>query len=67
MLKPSFCPSWRFLTDMGTDEFESVLPGGPSGNPWSGLYTSEMDNFLNFRYKHINLKYPVKIAERSEL
>ena len=55
------------VTDMGTDEVESVLPGGPSGNPWSGLYSSEMDNYLNFGYKHMNLKYPVKTAKRVEL
>lgn len=52
---------------MGTDEVESVLPGGPSGNVFSGLYTSEMENYLNFKYKKMNLKSNAQSAQKTEL
>ena len=43
--------TWRFVTDMSTNIFYSILPGGPSGNYFSNIYKREIDNYLNEVYK----------------
>lgn len=52
----SFAPSWRFISDMTNDTFYSILPGGPSGRRFSGLYNNEVDRWLNVEYKEIVAK-----------
>jgi penicillin amidase len=49
----SFAPSWRFITDMGTDTVQTVLAGGPSGNRFSKWYTSDVERWLLGEYKTI--------------
>jgi penicillin amidase len=47
----SFGVSWRFITDMATDEVRTILPGGPSGRRFSKWYRSEVDRWLAGEYK----------------
>jgi penicillin amidase len=47
----TFGVSWRFITDMATDEVDTVLAGGPSGRRFSKWYRSEVDLWLEGRYK----------------
>ncbi|WP_417335095.1 penicillin acylase family protein [Halobacteriovorax marinus] len=47
----TFCPSMRFVTDLSTRESHTVLAGGVSDRRFSKLYTSEIEDWLNFRYK----------------
>ena len=49
----SFAPSYRFATDMGTNEAMTVLAGGPSERPFSRWYTQDVKAWLSFRYKRI--------------
>jgi len=53
--KLSFAPSWRFVTDISKDEVESILPGGPSGNIFSGLYFSEVERWIGMQLKKTKL------------
>jgi len=47
----TFGVSWRFITDMATDDVHTVLPGGPSGRRFSKWYRSEVDRWLTGGYK----------------
>jgi len=47
----SFCPSYRIITDMGTDEIHTNLPGGPTDRRFSGLYITDVKNWLKGKYK----------------
>jgi penicillin amidase len=47
----SFCPSYRMVTDMGTDEVHTNLPGGPSDRRFSKWYTTDIVNWLKGNYK----------------
>lgn len=47
----SYAPSYRMVTDMGTDCLHTVLPGGPSDRFFKKSYASEINNYLNFKYK----------------
>lgn len=49
-----FAPSWRYLTDLGRDEAETALPGGPSGRRFSRLYRTGIAEWLGFRYKTLS-------------
>jgi len=49
----TFAPSWRFITDMGTNTVETVLAGGPSGNRFSQWYTTDVERWLLGEYKTI--------------
>ena len=51
----SFAPSWRFVTDVGSNVVDSVLPGGISGRWASGLYTSQIKMWLDNQYKKLKL------------
>lgn len=50
----TFAPSYRFVTDMGTDEAHTVLPGGPSGRPYSRWYVSDLARWRRFEYKTLS-------------
>jgi len=47
----TFCPSFRYITDMGIDETHTVLAGGVRDRRFSKYYTSDVENWLNYRYK----------------
>jgi penicillin amidase len=51
----TFCPSMRFVTDLGERKSYTVLAGGVSDRRFSNLYTNEVEMWLNFEYKEINL------------
>ncbi len=47
----TFAPSYHFVTDMGTDEAWSNLPGGPSESRFSRWYKSDISRWAEGRYK----------------
>lgn len=47
----SFCPSWRFVTDLATDVSETALAGGPSDRRFSRWYASDVARWLAFERK----------------
>ncbi|MCB2186888.1 MAG: penicillin acylase family protein [Deltaproteobacteria bacterium] len=47
----TFSPSFRFVTDLGRAEIESVIAGGPRDRRWSGWYANDVPNWLGGRYK----------------
>lgn len=49
----TFCPSYRFICDLGENGAYTILAGGVSGNRFSRYYKSELDDWLNFRYKKV--------------
>lgn len=51
----SFAPSWRMITDHSEDVVHTVLAGGISDRRFDPSYKSEIDNWLNGRYKRIPL------------
>lgn len=51
----TFCPSYRFITDMGTRTAYTVLAGGVSDRRFNKLYTSDVERWLNYEYKELNL------------
>ena len=50
----TFAPSYRSVTDLGSDKVHTALAGGPSGRILSGLYTSDIARWLAFEYKTLN-------------
>jgi penicillin amidase len=49
----SFAASWRSLTDLGSDEVLTALPGGPSASRFSRWYTSDLSRWLEGSYKEL--------------
>jgi penicillin amidase len=49
----SFCPSYRFVTDMGTDEAWTIIPGGPSERRISRYYLADLKTYWRGGYKKI--------------
>jgi penicillin amidase len=49
----TFCPSWRYHTDLGTDQIETVLAGGPSGRRFSPHYRTDIKLWLAGGYKQL--------------
>lgn len=47
----TFAPSYHFVTDLGTDEAWTNLPGGPSESPRSGWYTTDIQRWQKGEYK----------------
>lgn len=47
----SFCPSWRYISDMKSGLTYSILAGGVSDRRFSGWYTNDVEKWLNFEYK----------------
>jgi len=50
----TFFPSFRMITDLGTDEVFSNLAGGPSDRRFSKWYISGLDDWINGKYKKTN-------------
>jgi penicillin amidase len=49
----SFAPSYHFVTDLGSDEAWTNLPGGPSENRFSKWYKVDIPRWLNGQYKRL--------------
>ncbi len=49
----SFAPSYHFVTDMGTDEAWTNLPGGPSESRVSGYYKVDIPRWRSGKYKRL--------------
>jgi len=49
----SFCPSYRYVTDLAADCIHSVLPGGPSDRRFSRHYATEIERWLRGDYKTV--------------
>ncbi len=49
--KTTFAPSYRFITDLGSDEALTALAGGPSERPQSRWYKQDISLWLGLRYK----------------
>jgi penicillin amidase len=49
----AFGPSFRIVTDLGTDQSDTVLAGGVSGNIFSPHYMSDVQDWIHGRYKTI--------------
>ncbi len=47
----SFAPSYRLIVDLGDDQAHTCLPGGASDRRFSKWYCSELDAWLEGRYK----------------
>ncbi len=47
----TFMPSLRIVTDLAEEKLYSNLMGGPSDRRFSKWYLSDLDNWLNYRYK----------------
>ena len=47
----SFLPSLRMASDLATDEIHSNLAGGPSDRRFSKWYCSDLENWINGKYK----------------
>jgi len=52
----TFAPSYHFVTDMGTDEAWTNLPGGPSESRFSKFYQNDLDRWFRGEYKCLSLK-----------
>ncbi|MGI9457014.1 MAG: penicillin acylase family protein, partial [Aeoliella sp.] len=49
----TFAPSYHFVTDMGTDEAWTNLPGGPSESAFSWWYQSDLQRWIDGEYKRL--------------
>ena len=49
----SFAPSYHLVTDMGTDEAWTNLPGGPSESRVSGYYKVDIPRWRSGKYKRL--------------
>lgn len=49
----TFCPSWRYVTDLGSDEAHTALAGGPSGRRLSKHYLTDVERWLEYAYKRL--------------
>jgi penicillin amidase len=47
----TFAPSYHFVTDLGTDEAWTNLPGGPSESRFSKYYRTDVDRWIKGEYK----------------
>ncbi len=50
----SFAPSYHFVTDLGTDEAWTNLPGGPSESRFSPFYKSDIIRWQTGVYKRLS-------------
>jgi len=49
----SFCPSFRMVVDFGEDCIHTNMAGGPSDRRFSKWYCSDLDNWIEGRYKRV--------------
>jgi penicillin amidase len=53
--KTSFCPSWRFVTDLTADAAGTALPGGPSDRRFSRWYANDLARWRRYEYKRLQI------------
>jgi len=53
----TFAPSYRYITDLGTDEAHTVIAGGPSGRVFSRWYTTDIHRWMNSEYKTLRCRH----------
>jgi len=51
----TFFPSFRVVADMGSDDIFSNLAGGPSDRRFSKWYCSELNNWIDGKYKRTTI------------
>ncbi len=56
----SFCPSYRMVADMSTNEVRSNLAGGPSDRRFSRWYCSGLKGWIKGDYKSVSAEGPRK-------
>ena len=56
----TFAPSYHFVTDMGTDEAWTNLPGGPSESRFSRYYKADLERWMQGNYKRLSPTPPKK-------
>ena len=49
----TFAPSYHFVTDLGTDEAWTNLPGGPSESRFSPFYKTDIVRWQHGTYKRL--------------
>ena len=49
----TYAPTYRFVTDLGSDNAWTVLAGGPSGRRFSRYYSTDVEDWLAGRYKRL--------------
>jgi penicillin amidase len=49
----TFCPSFRMVTDLSTEEIHSNLAGGPSDRRFSKWYCSGLKDWIKGDYKTV--------------
>ncbi len=54
----TFAPSYHFVTDLGSDEAWTNLPGGPSENRFSRYYKSDVSRWATGEYKQLSVSEP---------
>ncbi len=52
----TFCPSYRFLSDMGSDHAFTSLPGGATDRRFGRYYRNDLPRFLRGEYKKLSLE-----------
>lgn len=52
----TFAPSYHFVTDLGTDEAWTNLPGGAHESRFSGFYNTDVNRWLAGEYKRLALE-----------
>ncbi len=61
----TFAPSYHFVTDMGTDEVWTNLPGGPSESRFSKFYRSDIPFWLDGEYKRLSMRTDTSLMMTS--
>jgi penicillin amidase len=51
----TFCPSYRFLSDMGSGEVFTALPGGATDRRFGPYYKNELAGYLRGEYKTLEI------------
>ncbi|MCA9265401.1 MAG: penicillin acylase family protein, partial [Planctomycetales bacterium] len=51
----TFAPSYHMVTDMGTDQIWSNLPGGPSESRFSSFYRNDIPRWVTGEYKIVRV------------
>lgn len=51
----TFAPSYHFVTDLGSDEIWTNLPGGPSESRFSRYYKNDLPRWRDGDYKQVSL------------
>jgi len=50
----TFAPSYRLVVDFGEDGISTAMAGGPSDRRFSGFYASDLQNWIDGKFKKID-------------